>query len=174
MRIVERFGAADDPDYEGKLLIELYHAQFRTALSECFGPEAEPSLAAAGCGLAAQYLLAIGSSANAHQVDAIALRKLLQMLCKPLSPATLAAGTSRYATYSESAATMVHVEALQAAARLQATARGADAAHFGELQSQLAPYLPSLRDVWLALLRDHAMLHTQVIPEPEPEPEPVP
>ena len=71
MRIVERFGAADDPDYEGKLLIELYHAQFRTALSECFGPEAEPSLAAAGCGLAAQYLLAIGSSANAHQVDAL-------------------------------------------------------------------------------------------------------
>ena len=96
------------------------------------------------------------------------------MLCKPLSPATLAAGTSRYATYSESAATMVHVEALQAAARLQATARGADAAHFGELQSQLAPYLPSLRDVWLALLRDHAMLHTQVIPEPEPDPEPQP
>ena len=51
VRIVERFGAADDPDYEGKLLLELYHAQFRTALSECFGPEAEPSLAAAGCGL---------------------------------------------------------------------------------------------------------------------------
>ena len=44
VRIVERFGAADDPDYEGKLLLELYHAQFRTALSECFGPEAEPSL----------------------------------------------------------------------------------------------------------------------------------
>ena len=43
VRIVERFGAADDPDYEGKLLLELYHAQFRTALSECFGPEAEPS-----------------------------------------------------------------------------------------------------------------------------------
>jgi hypothetical protein len=91
------------------------------------------------------------------------------MLCKPLSPATLAAGAARYAAYSdpdpnpspnpsptpspephqaryaaysESAATMVHVEALQAAARLQATARGADAAHFGELQAQLAPYSP--------------------------------
>jgi hypothetical protein len=29
------------------------------------------------------------------------------------------------------------------------------------VQAQLAPYLPTLRDVWLALLRDHAMLHTQ-------------
>jgi hypothetical protein len=129
VRIVERFGAADDPDYdaadyEGKLLLELYHAQasnpspnpspspsphpnpgphpspsphpnphpnptlaltlaltlvlsraqFRTALSECFGHEAEPSLAAAGCGLAAQYVLAIGSSASSHQVDEIAPR----------------------------------------------------------------------------------------------------
>ena len=46
-------------------------------------------------------MLAIGSSASAHQVDPLALRKLLQMLCKPLSPATLAAGTARYAASSD-------------------------------------------------------------------------
>ncbi len=44
---------------------------------------------------------------------------------------------------------MVRVEALQAAAKLQAAAAH-DPAQFGELNVQIKQYLPTLRDVWMA------------------------
>ena len=67
--IADKFGPAEDPDYEGKRLIELYAAQISAALRPCFAVEAEPSLAAAGCATTSRYLLEVGSSARNHQVE---------------------------------------------------------------------------------------------------------
>lgn len=185
--IADKFGPAEDPDYEGKRLIELYAAQISAALRPCFAVEAEPSLAAAGCATTSRYLLEVGSSARNHQVefspptaplqplhlhlvqaaslicpciqvDHIAVRKLLGLLLKLASPAEL--GALVYPAYSESSATMVRAAALQATAQLMQAAV-APAAQYPELLLQLAPTLPALRDCWLALLRDFSLLSTQ-------------
>ena len=44
-----KFGETDDPDYEGKRLLELYAAQLSAALRPCLALDAEPALAASGC-----------------------------------------------------------------------------------------------------------------------------
>ena len=151
-------GEAEDPDYEGKRLLELYAAQISAALRPCLSPEAEPALAAAGCAATSRYLLAIASSANGHVVDPVAVRKLLSLLLKLASPAELAAVS--FPAYSESSATMVRAAVLQASAQLLEAAT-APSAPYAELVKQLAPSLGGLRDCWLALLRDVALLDTQ-------------
>ena len=154
----DKFGEAEDPDYEGKRLLELYSAQISAALRPCFAPEAEPSLCAAGCASAARYLLATSSSADGHGVDPVAVRKLLGLLTKLCSPTELS--SLRYPEYSESAATMVRAAALQASAQLLQACAPADAP-YAELRTQLEPSLPGMRDCWLGLLRDLALLDTQ-------------
>ena len=158
--IADKFGQADDPDYEGKRLLELYSAQISAALRPCFAPEAEPALCAAGCAATSRYLLVVASSRNGHVVDPVAVRKLLGLLTKLASPDELGSNVS-YPEYSESAATMVRAAALQATAQLMQAASAPDAPYYAELRTQLSPSLPSLRDCWLALLRDLALLDTQ-------------
>ena len=199
--IADRFGETDDPDYDGKRLLELYAAQvahlltssisphispqhpsphtsphdhqipwpsltlshlsasqISAALRPCLSSEAEPALAAAGCAATSRYLLAIASSSRGHVVDPVAVRKLLALLVKLASPAELAAIS--FPAYSESSATMVRAAALQATAQLLQAA-SAPQAPYVELLKQLAPSLSGLRDAWLALLRDLALLDTQ-------------
>ena len=156
--IADKFGQADDPDYDGKRLLELYSAQISAALRPCLSNEAEPALAAAGCAATSRYLLAISSSASGHVVDPVAVRKLLTLLVKLGSPAELAAMT--FPAYSESSATMVRAASLQASAQLMQAA-SAPKATYEEILKQLTPSLPGLRDCWLALLRDLALLDTQ-------------
>ena len=80
--IVCKFGAAVDPDYEGHLLLEQYHAQIVAALRPCFAEDSEPSLAASGCALASRYTMVVASTADSHEVDPVSVRKLLSLLTK--------------------------------------------------------------------------------------------
>lgn len=153
--IVCKFGGATDPDYEGHLLLEQYHAQIAAALRPCFSIEAEPSLAASGCALASRYTLIMASTAHDHQVDPVAVRKLVALLTKMV---TEGLHQIQFPTFSESAATMVRAAVMQAVAQLQQAASRGDVP---EVSSQLGPSLPSLRDSWMALLRDFSFLRTQ-------------
>ena len=118
--LVDKFGSAMDPDYEGHLLLEQYHAQTAAALRPCFASDAEPSLAAAGCALASRYLLVIGSTANNHEVDPPAVKKLVALLLRLVTQDGLV--QVQFPAFSEAAATMVRAAALQAVAELQQAA----------------------------------------------------
>lgn len=156
LELVHKFGTAMDPDFDGHLMLEQYHAQIAAAARPCFAQEAEPSLQAAGFALLSRYLLAISHPRNA-EVDPVAVRKLLALV---LQPVQAGAGLHMilYPAYSESAATMVRAAALHAAAQLQTAAAQAPGS---ELAKQLQPSLVTLRDSWMALLRDQAALATQ-------------
>ncbi|KAL1520667.1 hypothetical protein AB1Y20_022238 [Prymnesium parvum] len=155
--VVCKFGHAFDPDYEGHLLLEQYHAQIAAALRPCFAPEAEPSLAAAGCALASQYTLVMASTAYGHEVDPVAVRKMVALLTKLIGDGLQ---QIQFPAFSETAATMVRAAALQGAAQLQQAAQQENSA-VPEISSQLHSALPMLRDCWMALLRDFSFLRTQ-------------
>lgn len=156
--VADKYASCDDPEYEGHILLELYSAQISAALRPCFTAEAEPSLTATGCAATARFLTAIGTSARGHEVDPTAVRKLLALLTKASGAADLK--ELAYPAYSEATATMVRAAALQASAQVW-QACSASPAEFAEVTKQLAPSLAALRDGWLALLRDFAMLDTQ-------------
>jgi len=155
--IAEKFALADDPEYEGHLLLELYSAQITATLRPCFGEEAEPSLTAIGCAATARFLLAVGSSARGHEVDPASVRKLLALLMKASGASELRELT--YPQYAEETATMVRAAALQATAQVW-QACSAVPTEYAEIARQVAPSLASLRDGWLALLRDFSLLDT--------------
>ena len=178
-----RFADAADPDYEGHLLLEQAHAQLLSALRPCFAALAPPLLAAAGCALLARYLRAIARSSSAplngqtlhapalsRTVDAVAVRKLLSLLLEgplaaqdtlvPFGHPSANGTAAHYPALSESAAALVMLSALTAAADLQRAAAREPSMHT-ELITALRPALPRLRTAWLALLRDWCVLETQ-------------
>ena len=158
--MIEHFGGTEDPDYEGHLLLEQYHAQTAAALRPCFAADAEPSLTASGCALVSSYLPVLGSSANGHEVDPVAISRLLSLLTKLISPSGLA--DVYYPAFSESAATMVRVAALRGAADVMKLALApATAPRYVGLLKAVLPSLPAMRDCWMAMLRDLALLYTQ-------------
>ena len=159
--VADKYATADDPEYDGHILLELFAAQISAALRPCFVQDAEPSLCATACAAAARYLLAIASSERGHEVDPTAVRKLLALLTKLCSADDLSA--LAYPALSESAATMVRVAALQASAQLWVACTERPHA-YAELARQMAPSLPSLRTCWMCLVRDLLVLDTQPKP----------
>jgi len=54
--ILQRFGNALDPDYQGHFLLEQYQAQISSALRPAFAAEASPRTTTIGCSLLLAYL----------------------------------------------------------------------------------------------------------------------
>jgi len=157
INIVEKFGSAFDPDYEGHLLLEQYHAQIAAALRPCFGSDVEPCLAASGCDLASRYTRILASNEDGHHVDPLAVRKLVALLTKFITDGI---HKIQFPAFSEAAATMVRTSALRAMAELQqqVTLQPNGESTAPEVSMQLEPILVDLRDGWIALLRDFSFL----------------
>jgi len=129
--------------------------QIGAALRPCFAPDAPPGLTASGCALLSRYLLAITTSEGGVEVDPVAVRKLLGLLTKMLTPISLA--QLEYPALSDAAATVVRTAALRAAAALQQAVATEPTAR-AELATQLKSALPALRTCWMGLLRDWCAL----------------
>jgi len=164
--VVERFGAAEDPDMEGHKLLELYQAQLVSAIRMALGRDAGPITH--GCRLAAVFL-----EAGLHGVDPVVVRRLMAMLLKPLKDWDKLQGKgSADERYAEWVGVRLRAALLSAHARCAALAAAAATSPAGAISAPAedvreairaaqAPYKEQLERLWLALLQENIVLSTQ-------------
>lgn len=159
--VLEKFGATEDPHFEGHLLLEQYQAQLVSALRAAFEPGAGPSLTSAGARLAAG-VITTGVAAGDRGV----LQRVLTMLCTPLGKWD----TLSLPSYAEWVGSTVKVSLLEAHARVKCFAcadvsSGKDDVSGGStpgtpvaevLRPLMRPHGAVLARCWVGLLRDYA------------------
>uniref|UniRef100_A0AAY4EMM2 HEAT repeat-containing protein 5B n=1 Tax=Denticeps clupeoides TaxID=299321 RepID=A0AAY4EMM2_9TELE len=176
--IIKKFAAVPEPEFPGHVILEQYQANVGAALRPAFSPDTPSDITAKACQVCSTW---IGSGVVSDLND---LRRVHNLLVSSLDKVQTGKGTS-IQLYSESATTMEKLAVLKAWAEVfvvamkikkEAEARPArppknseedEDEDVGEeagilppdsLITLVQPELPVLSRLWLAALRDYALL----------------
>ncbi|KAK3523340.1 hypothetical protein QTP86_029603 [Hemibagrus guttatus] len=179
--IIKKFASVPEPEFPGHVILEQYQANVGAALRPAFSPDTPSDITAKACQVCSAW---IGSGVVSDLND---LRRVHNLLVSSLDKVQAGKGSSSQ-LYSESATTMEKLAVLKAWAEEQvyvvamklkkeAESRPARPVRGGEddddeedvsdegdvlpadsLITLVQPELPSLSRLWLAALRDYALL----------------
>ncbi|KAJ8360050.1 hypothetical protein SKAU_G00165750 [Synaphobranchus kaupii] len=175
--IIKKFAAVPEPEFPGHVILEQYQANVGAALRPAFSPDTPSDITAKACQVCSTW---IGSGVVSDLND---LRRVHNLLVSSLDKVQAGKGSSSQ-LYSESANTMEKLAVLKAWAEVYVVAmkikkeaenrpaqppRGAeddeddlgaetDVLPPDSLITLVQPELPSLSRLWLAALRDYALL----------------
>lgn len=175
--IIKKFASVPEPEFPGHVILEQYQANVGAALRPAFSPDTPSDITAKACQVCSTW---IGSGVVSDLND---LRRVHNLLVSSLDKVQAGKGSSSQ-LYSESATTMEKLAVLKAWAEVYVVAMkikkeaeskpakparsgdededeedlGADVLPPDSLISLVQPELPSLSRLWLAVLRDYALL----------------
>ncbi|TDH01077.1 hypothetical protein EPR50_G00176540 [Perca flavescens] len=175
--IIKKFASVPEPEFPGHVILEQYQANVGAALRPAFSPDTPSDITAKACQVCSTW---IGSGVVSDLND---LRRVHTLLVSSLDKVQAGKGSSSQ-LYSESATTMEKLAVLKAWAEVYVVAmkikkeaqskpskpvRTADEDEEDEdlgtnvlppdsLITLVQPELPSLSRLWLAMLRDYALL----------------
>uniref|UniRef100_A0A672M0X4 HEAT repeat containing 5B n=1 Tax=Sinocyclocheilus grahami TaxID=75366 RepID=A0A672M0X4_SINGR len=172
--IIKKFAAVPEPEFPGHVILEQYQANVGAALRPAFSPDTPSDITAKACQVCSTW---IGSGVVSDLND---LRRVHNLLVSSLDKVQTGKSPSSQ-LYSESATTMEKLAVLKAWAEVFVVAmnikkesqskparppQGEDEDEGDEgdvlppdsLMTLVQPELPSLSRLWLAVLRDYALL----------------
>ncbi|XP_076872255.1 HEAT repeat-containing protein 5B isoform X2 [Brachyhypopomus gauderio] len=175
--IIKKFASVPEPEFPGHVILEQYQANVGAALRPAFSPDTPSDITAKACQVCSAW---IGSGVVSDLND---LRRVHNLLVSSLDKVQ-AGKSSSSQLYSESATTMEKLAVLKAWAEVyvvamkikkEAESKPARPVHGGEDDEEdvgdegdvlppdsliilVQPELPSLSRLWLAALRDYALL----------------
>ncbi|XP_019726082.1 HEAT repeat-containing protein 5B [Hippocampus comes] len=173
--IIKKFASVPEPEFPGHVILEQYQANVGAALRPAFSPDTPSDITAKACQVCSTW---IGSGVVSDLND---LRRVHNLLVSSLDKVQAGKGSSSQ-LYSESATTMEKLAVLKAWAEVYVVAMkikkeaeskpvkpvrsgdededdlGADVLPPDSLITLVQPELPSLSQLWLAMLRDYALL----------------
>ncbi|XP_013861388.1 HEAT repeat-containing protein 5B isoform X2 [Austrofundulus limnaeus] len=175
--IIKKFASVPEPEFPGHVILEQYQANVGAALRPAFSPDTPSDITAKACQVCSTW---IGSGVVSDLND---LRRVHNLLVSSLDKVQ-AGRSSSSQLYSESATTMEKLAVLKAWAEVYVVAMkikkeaeskpaklvrrededededdlGADVLPPDSLITLVQPELPSLSRLWLAMLRDYALL----------------
>ncbi|XP_061766590.1 HEAT repeat-containing protein 5B-like isoform X1 [Nerophis ophidion] len=173
--IIKKFASVPEPEFPGHVILEQYQANVGAALRPAFSPDTPSDITAKASQVCSTW---IGSGVVSDLND---LRRVHNLLVSSLDKAQAGKGSSSQ-LYSESATTMEKLAVLKAWAEVYVVAMkikkeaeakpdktirsgdededdlGADVLPPDSLITLVQPELPSLSRLWLAMLRDYALL----------------
>ncbi|KAM7409012.1 hypothetical protein PAMA_002637 [Pampus argenteus] len=175
--IIKKFNDVPEPEFPGHVILEQYQANVGAALRPAFSPDTPSDITAKACQVCSTW---IGSGVVSDLND---LRRVHNLLVSSLDKVQAGKGSSSQ-LYSESATTMEKLAVLKAWAEVYVVAMkikkeaeskpakpvrsgdedededdlGADVLPPDSLITLVQPELPSLSRLWLAMLRDYALL----------------
>uniref|UniRef100_A0A4W6CIH4 HEAT repeat-containing protein 5B n=1 Tax=Lates calcarifer TaxID=8187 RepID=A0A4W6CIH4_LATCA len=149
--IIKKFASVPEPEFPGHVILEQYQANVGAALRPAFSPDTPSDITAKACQVCSTW---IGSGVVSDLND---LRRVHNLLVSSLDKVQAGKGSSSQ-LYSESATTMEKLAVLKAWAevRLKTVPHFVHSAYDDE--EDLGADLPSLSRLWLAMLRDYALL----------------
>uniref|UniRef100_A0A665WI42 HEAT repeat-containing protein 5B n=1 Tax=Echeneis naucrates TaxID=173247 RepID=A0A665WI42_ECHNA len=149
--IIKKFASVPEPEFPGHVILEQYQANVGAALRPAFSPDTPSDITAKACQVCSTW---IGSGVVSDLND---LRRVHNLLVSSLDKVQAGKGSSSQ-LYSESATTMEKLAVLKAWAevRLKTLTRAPSCVY--SLITLVQPELPSLSRLWLAMLRDYALL----------------
>uniref|UniRef100_A0A4W6CIE9 HEAT repeat-containing protein 5B n=1 Tax=Lates calcarifer TaxID=8187 RepID=A0A4W6CIE9_LATCA len=150
--IIKKFASVPEPEFPGHVILEQYQANVGAALRPAFSPDTPSDITAKACQVCSTW---IGSGVVSDLND---LRRVHNLLVSSLDKVQAGKGSSSQ-LYSESATTMEKLAVLKAWAevRLKTVPHFVHSA-YDALIMLVQPELPSLSRLWLAMLRDYALL----------------
>ncbi|XP_015248713.1 PREDICTED: HEAT repeat-containing protein 5B isoform X1 [Cyprinodon variegatus] len=175
--IIKKFASVPEPEFPGHVILEQYQANVGAALRPAFSPDTPSDITAKACQVCSTW---IGSGVVSDLND---LRRVHNLLVSSLDKVQSGRSSSSQ-LYSESATTMEKLAVLKAWAEVYVVAMkikkeaeakpakpvgrgdedeeeddlGADVLPPDSLITLVQPELPSLSRLWLAMLRDYALL----------------
>uniref|UniRef100_A0AAZ3SCG9 HEAT repeat-containing protein 5B n=1 Tax=Oncorhynchus tshawytscha TaxID=74940 RepID=A0AAZ3SCG9_ONCTS len=171
--IIKKFASVPEPEFPGHVILEQYQANVGAALRPAFSPDTPSDITAKACQVCSTW---IGSGVVSDLND---LRRVHNLLVSSLDKVQAGKGSSSQ-LYSESATTMEKLAVLKAwaevslnvqrslmktcsrALRTSDCSEGSPSNRTTTLSTHLImlvqPELPSLSRLWLAVLRDYALL----------------
>ncbi|KAF3842288.1 hypothetical protein F7725_024239 [Dissostichus mawsoni] len=163
--IIKKFASVPEPEFPGHVILEQYQANVGAALRPAFSPDTPSDITAKACQVCSTW---IGSGVVSDLND---LRRVHNLLVSSLDKVQAGKGSSSQ-LYSESATTMEKLAVLKAWAEVyvvamnikkDAESKPAKPVQSGEDDDDeddmgADPELPSLSRLWLAMLRDYALL----------------
>ncbi|KAM6997779.1 LOW QUALITY PROTEIN: HEAT repeat-containing protein 5B [Tautogolabrus adspersus] len=175
--IIKKFASVPEPEFPGHVILEQYQANVGAALRPAFSPDTPSDITAKACQVCSTW---IGSGVVSDLND---LRRVHNLLVSSLDKVQAGKGSSSQ-LYSESATTMEKLAVLKAWAEVYVVAMnikkeaeskpakpvrsgdddededdlGANVLPPDSLITLVQPELPSLSRLWLAMLRDYALL----------------
>uniref|UniRef100_A0A6Q2YDQ4 HEAT repeat-containing protein 5B n=1 Tax=Esox lucius TaxID=8010 RepID=A0A6Q2YDQ4_ESOLU len=159
--IIKKFASVPEPEFPGHVILEQYQANVGAALRPAFSPDTPSDITAKACQVCSTW---IGSGVVSDLND---LRRVHNLLVSSLDKVQAGKGSCSQ-LYSESATTMEKLSVLKAWAevtthththtRCEEEDVGADVLPPDSLILLVQPELPSLSRLWLAVLRDYALL----------------
>ncbi|XP_059215200.1 HEAT repeat-containing protein 5B isoform X1 [Centropristis striata] len=175
--IIKKFASVPEPEFPGHVILEQYQANVGAALRPAFSPDTPSDITAKACQVCSAW---IGSGVVSDLND---LRRVHNLLVSSLDKVQAGKGSSSQ-LYSESATTMEKLAVLKAWAEVYVVSMkikkeaeskpakpvrtgdddeddedlGADVLPPDSLITLVQPELPSLSRLWLAMLRDYALL----------------
>ncbi|KAK5599793.1 HEAT repeat-containing protein 5B [Crenichthys baileyi] len=175
--IIKKFASVPEPEFPGHVILEQYQANVGAALRPAFSPDTPSDITAKACQVCSTW---IGSGVVSDLND---LRRVHNLLVSSLDKVQSGKSSSSQ-LYSESATTMEKLAVLKAWAEVYVVAMkikkeaeakpakpvgrgdededendlGADVLPPDSLIILVQPELPSLSRLWLAMLRDYALL----------------
>lgn len=175
--IIKKFASVPEPEFPGHVILEQYQANVGAALRPAFSPDTPSDITAKACQVCSTW---IGSGVVSDLND---LRRVHNLLVSSLDKVQAGKGSSSQ-LYSESATTMEKLAVLKAWAEVYVMAMkikkeaeskpakpvrsgdedededdlGANVLPPDSLITLVQPELPSLSRLWLAMLRDYALL----------------
>uniref|UniRef100_A0A7N8WK64 HEAT repeat-containing protein 5B n=1 Tax=Mastacembelus armatus TaxID=205130 RepID=A0A7N8WK64_9TELE len=152
--IIKKFASVPEPEFPGHVILEQYQANVGAALRPAFSPDTPSDITAKACQVCSTW---IGSGVVSDLND---LRRVHNLLVSSLDKVQAGKGSSSQ-LYSESATTMEKLAVLKAWAevRLKTLIRALyHICYDDEDEEDLGANLPSLSRLWLAMLRDYALL----------------
>uniref|UniRef100_A0A672YQY3 HEAT repeat-containing protein 5B n=1 Tax=Sphaeramia orbicularis TaxID=375764 RepID=A0A672YQY3_9TELE len=147
--IIKKFASVPEPEFPGHVILEQYQANVGAALRPAFSPDTPSDITAKACQVCSTW---IGSGVVSDLND---LRRVHNLLVSSLDKVQAGKGSSSQ-LYSESATTMEKLAVLKAWAEVSSAQRPQTPPT--PLISLVQPELPSLSRLWLAVLRDYALL----------------
>uniref|UniRef100_A0A8B9L056 HEAT repeat-containing protein 5B n=1 Tax=Astyanax mexicanus TaxID=7994 RepID=A0A8B9L056_ASTMX len=161
--IIKKFASVPEPEFPGHVILEQYQANVGAALRPAFSPDTPSDITAKACQVCSAW---IGSGVVSDLND---LRRVHNLLVSSLDKVQAGKGSSSQ-LYSESATTMEKLAVLKAWAEVRREHTSGiftlpvDMGDEGDilppdsLITLVQPELPSLSRLWLAALRDYALL----------------
>uniref|UniRef100_A0A8C3GB47 HEAT repeat-containing protein 5B n=1 Tax=Cyclopterus lumpus TaxID=8103 RepID=A0A8C3GB47_CYCLU len=160
--IIKKFASVPEPEFPGHVILEQYQANVGAALRPAFSPDTPSDITAKACQVCSTW---IGSGVVSDLND---LRRVHNLLVSSLDKVQAGKGSSSQ-LYSESATTMEKLAVLKAWAEPAKPVRsvddeeddddlGANVLPPDSLITLVQPELPALSRLWLAMLRDYALL----------------
>uniref|UniRef100_A0A803T3B5 HEAT repeat-containing protein 5B n=1 Tax=Anolis carolinensis TaxID=28377 RepID=A0A803T3B5_ANOCA len=149
--IIKKFAAVPEPEFPGHVILEQYQANVGAALRPAFSQDTPSDITAKACQVCSTW---IGSGVVSDLND---LRRVHNLLVSSLDKVQTGKGSSSQ-LYRESATTMEKLAVLKAWAEVILKVTQFDELPPDSLITLVQPELPTLSRLWLAALKDYALL----------------